>query len=95
MKFEIYDGGYVGTVAWSSPGHVDLDVTDDERRAFFERFFETEDAFLTGSVGCEEMATERRDASAEAFARATFQLAAYSYTVRALEEAHVGGAGVT
>jgi hypothetical protein len=90
VKYEIYDGGYVGTVEWSSPGHIDLDVADESERAFFERFFEAEDAFLTGSVGCEEMATERRDASAAAFARAAFQLAAYSYTVRLPEEAHAG-----
>ena len=88
MKYEIYNGGYVGTVEWSSPGHIDLDVTDDGERRFFESFFEAEDAFLTGSIGAEEMATERRDASAEAFARAAFQLAAYSYTVRLPDDEH-------
>jgi hypothetical protein len=82
VRFEIYDGEYVGTVEWSAPGDVALDVRDDQERAFLERFFEEEDAFLTGSIGAEEMATERRNSSAEAFARATYQLAAYSYRVR-------------
>jgi hypothetical protein len=91
VKVEIYNGDYVGTAEWSSPGEVDLDITDAAQRAFFEDFFEAEDAFLTGSVGDEEMASERRDASLEAFNRATFRLAAYSYTVRIPEEATAGG----
>jgi hypothetical protein len=91
VKVEIYNGDYVGTAEWSSPGEVDLDITDAAQRAFFEDFFEAEDAFLTGSVGDEEMASERRDASLEAFNRATFKLAAYSYTVRIPEEATAGG----
>jgi hypothetical protein len=93
VKVEIYNRDYVGSAEWSAPGVIDLDVTDDEQREFFERFFDSEDAFLTGSVGAEEMATERRDGSAEAFARAAYQLAAYSYTVRLPEEAHAGGGG--
>lgn len=87
MKVEIYNGDYVGTAEWSSPGEVDIDISDAAQRTFFEHFFESEDAFLTGSVGDQEMASERRDASPEAFARAAFQLAAYSYTVRIPEEA--------
>jgi hypothetical protein len=90
VKVEIYNGDYVGTAEWSSPGEVDLDITDAAQRRFFEQFFDSEDAFLTGSVGDEEMASERRDASAEAFARAAFQLAAYSYTVRIPEDAGAG-----
>jgi hypothetical protein len=82
MKFEIYDGAYVGTVEWSAPGQVSLEVRDDHDRSWFERYFEGEDTFLMGSVGFEEMALERRDSSEEAFTRAAINLAAYSYKVR-------------
>jgi hypothetical protein len=91
VKVEIYNGDLIGTAEWSSPGEVDLDITDAAQRAFFEDYFEAEDAFLTGSIGDEEMASERRDASPEAFTRATYGLAAYSYTVRIPEEASARG----
>ena len=82
MKLEIYNGDYVGTVEWSSPGRVSLDVDDADQRSFFERYFRSEDSFLLGSVGFEEMALERRDSSREAFTRAAMQLSAYRYQVR-------------
>jgi hypothetical protein len=82
VKFEIYNGGYVGTVEWSGPGNISLDVSDDRERSWFEHYFGSEDAFLMGSVGFEEMALEKRDSSQEAFTRAAMHLAAYRYSVR-------------
>ncbi|CAN5659280.1 hypothetical protein BH24ACT26_BH24ACT26_01180 [soil metagenome] len=82
MKYEIFNGEYVGTAEWSEPGRVAIDVTDPTQRTWFERYFESEDSFLSGSVGFEEMTIERRDSSQEAFTRAAFGLAAYSYKVR-------------
>jgi hypothetical protein len=83
MKFEIENGDYVGTAEWVAPGRVDLDMSSGSQRAWFERYFAEEDAFLTGSVECAEMSSERRDESPEAFQRAAVQLAAYAYTVTA------------
>ncbi|MFN2488736.1 MAG: hypothetical protein ABR529_03140 [Actinomycetota bacterium] len=82
MRFEIYNGDYVGTAEWSAPGRVALDVADPAQRTWFERYFASEDSFLTGSVGFEEIALERRDSSRAAFTRAAVQLAAYAYRVR-------------
>lgn len=84
MKVQITNGSFVGTAEWRAPGEVHVEVEDPGQRAWFERFFACEDAFLTGPVECAEMAYERRDASPEAFRRAAFQLAAYRY--RAEEE---------
>lgn len=89
MRLEIYNGEHVGTAEWLEPGRVELDVPDAHQRTWFERYFEGEDAFLTGLVGSEEMALERRDSSPEAFARAAFHLAAYSYRVRDAQASHV------
>ena len=83
MKFEIENGDYVGTAEWVGPGEVSLEMDDRSHRAWFERYFAQEDAFLTGSVECAEMFSERRDESPEAFQRAANQLAAYAYTVTA------------
>jgi hypothetical protein len=83
MKFEIENGDYVGTAEWMGPGEVALDMADGHHREWFERYFKEEDAFLTGSVECTEMSSERRDDSPEAFQRAAFRLAAYAYTVTA------------
>ena len=96
MKFEIENGDYVGTAEWQSPGNVALEMQDPKQRAWFERYFESEDAFLSGSVECAEMSSERRDESEQAFSRAAYQLAAYAYKVRAegdgrRREAHRGG----
>jgi hypothetical protein len=85
MKFEIYNGDNVGTAEWVAPGVVDLEMNDAGDRAFFERFFASEDTFLSGPVESAEMTMERRDASEQAFQRAAFALAAYSYHVRALD----------
>jgi hypothetical protein len=82
MKAEIYDRNYVGSAEWTAPGTVRLELADETRRSWFERYFQTEDSFLTGLLGSEEIAAERRDSSQEAFSRALYNLAAYSYRVR-------------
>lgn len=82
MRFEIYNGTYVGAAEWSAPGHIELDVNDAGQRAFFESYFAAEDSFLMGEIGSEELVLERRNSSPEAFARAAHHLAAYSYKVR-------------
>ncbi|MGH2736023.1 MAG: hypothetical protein ACRDKZ_10610 [Actinomycetota bacterium] len=88
MKFEIYNGDFVGTAEWRGPGHVALEMDDPANRAWFEHFFAAEDSTLIGPVECAEMSSaERRDASQEAFERALYQLAAYSYKVRRDDEA--------
>jgi hypothetical protein len=87
MRFEIYDRDYVGSAEWQAPGVVAVEVADEGRRSWFERYFSSEDSFLTGSLGFEEMAMERRDASQEAFTRASFALAAYRYRVRQRDRA--------
>jgi hypothetical protein len=83
VKFEIYNGDFVGTAEWQEPGRVVLDMDDPADRAWFEHYFAEEDSTLSGPVECAEMSmAERRDASEEAFERALYQLAAYSYRVR-------------
>ncbi len=86
MKFDIYGGDYVGSAEWEGPGRVALDMPEGSEKAWFANYFRTEDSFLTGSIGFEEMASESPDSSEEAFARAAFQLAAYRYTVQQAEE---------
>ncbi len=82
MKLEINNGHFVGTAEWRQPGEVSLEIQDASDRAFFQRYFSSEDAFLSGSVGEAEMFAERPDSSREAFMRAAFRLARYSYKVR-------------
>jgi hypothetical protein len=82
MKFEIENGDYVGTAEWRGPGDVLLDMDDPKQRGWFERYFAQEDASLGGPIGDETMSSERRSESEQAFNRAAFQLAAYSYKVR-------------
>jgi hypothetical protein len=82
MRVDIYDRNYVGSAEWHAPGEVRVEVADEGRRSWFQRYFQSEDSFLTGSLGAEEFASERRDSSEQAFTRATFNLAAYSYKVR-------------
>ena len=82
MKVQIYDRDYVGSAEWTAPGAVRLELADEGRRSWFERYFQTEDSFLTGLLGSEEIAVERRDSSQEAFWRALYNLAAYSYRVK-------------
>lgn len=82
MKLESYNGEYVGTAEWQGPGEVRLEVPDEMQKAWFEGYFRSEDSFLTGPIGSEEMAIERRDDSREAFTRAVFHLAAFRYKVK-------------
>lgn len=82
MKFEIENGSFTGTAEWEAPGRVALEMEDPAQKAWFERYFAGEDAFMSGPVECGEMQMERRDESAKAFTRAAQMLAAYSYKVR-------------
>lgn len=85
MKYEIFNGDYVGTAEWQGPGRVALDMDDDETRMWFEHYFTKEDAYLIGDVGFADgssMTAERRDSSEEAFERAAWSLAAYAYEVK-------------
>lgn len=81
MKLEIRSGDWLGTAEWCGPGEVALDIPDPDRRDWFQRYFESEDAFLTGAVDGAEMSVERPDSSEEAFVRSAYQLARYSYEV--------------
>jgi len=81
MKVLIENGDYVGTAEWKSPGEVDVDVSDPQKREWFEEYFSSEDAWLSGPVESAEMTSDRRDSSAQAFAHAAFMLAAYAYKV--------------
>ena len=87
MKFEIENGNYVGTAEWQAPGQVALDMKDDDQRTWFERFFAQETSEMTGPMDSFEMTYERRDSSQEAFQRATHELAARAYKVRAMGDA--------
>jgi hypothetical protein len=82
MKLEIENGRLVGTAEWRGPGDVRVEMEDPEDQAWFEKYFSTEDAFLSGPVECAEMSSERRDESEQAFQRAAFQLVAYEFHVR-------------
>jgi hypothetical protein len=82
MKLEIENGRFVGTAEWRGPGDVRVEMESPEDQAWFEKYFSTEDAFLSGPVECAEMSSERRDASEQAFQRAAFQLVAYEFHVR-------------
>jgi hypothetical protein len=95
MKLEIENGRFVGTAEWRGPGDVRVEMENPEYQAWFERYFSTEDAFLTGPVECAEMSSERRDASEQAFQRAVFQLVAYDFRVRHADRSRTATAGDT
>lgn len=83
MKFELYNGEFVGTAEWQAPGRVALEVDDPDRRKWFEAFFAAEDSTLDGPVECASMTTaERGDSSREAFERAVYRLGFYAYESR-------------
>lgn len=90
MKLEIYNGDFVGTAEWQAPGDVKVDMADTETKAWFERYFATEDSCMSGPVECAEMTAERRDASESAFERAAFELAGYAYEVKRANGARTG-----
>ena len=81
MKYEINNGRYVGSAEWIEPGRVVLTMDDPRERAFFERYFTSEDCHLGGPVECAEMVYERPNESEEAFQRSVFRLTAYAYRV--------------
>ncbi len=86
MKVEIYNGYRLGSVEWRGPKDVHLEMDDAEAKAWFERYFSSEDANLGGSVDCPTLVSERRDSSEEAFTRATADLPMYDY--RAYQPGH-------
>lgn len=86
MRYEIFNGRYVGTAEWMGPGDVMLDVSDPEQCAWFEHYFATEDSVMAAAGDHDGMLLERRDASEAAFNRAMYQLAGYSDEVRPSEE---------
>ena len=83
MRFEIENGDYVGSAEWQGPGNVALDMQDGKQREFFESYFASESAFMTGLGDDADMVCERRDSSEEAFNRSLFELAGHAYKVRA------------
>ena len=95
MKLEIENGRFVGTAEWRGPGDVRVEMEDPEDQAWFERYFSTEDAFLSGPVECAEMSSERRDESEQAFQRAVFQLVAYDFRVRHASRSGTAASGDT
>jgi hypothetical protein len=82
MRYEIFDGEYVGAAEWVAPGEVVLDVQESALREWLERYFAAEESVMTPLGSEDGMTCERRDASEAAFNRAVFQLAGYSYQVR-------------
>ncbi len=82
MRYELENGTSAGTVEWKAPGEVVCDMEDASLATWLEEYFSAEDSYMSGPVECAGMALERRDASREAFTRATYQLAAYAYKVR-------------
>lgn len=82
MKLEIHNGSFVGTAEWRAPGEVVLDIDDPNEKAWFEDYFHGEDAYLDGSVECDHMSSDRRDASEASFGHACFQLAAHRYRTK-------------
>lgn len=82
MQFEFENGEYLGSAEWGGPGQVTVQMEDPKTQTWFENYFRAEDSFMTGPVDCAEMTMERRDESEQAFSRAAYALAAYSYQVR-------------
>jgi hypothetical protein len=82
MRYEIGNDEFMGAAEWRGPGNVAVEMTDPRQQMWFENYFKTEVAFMTGSVECGELAMERRDDSPESFTRAARELAAYSFKVR-------------
>jgi hypothetical protein len=95
VRYEINNGDYVGSAEWVAPGNVALYMDDPRERAFFERYFSSEDSHLVGPVESAEMTLESPDESEEAFRRSAFRLTAYSYRVAPADGEQEGGAGGT
>ena len=90
MKFEIFNGMYLGTAEWEGPGRVTVAIDDDRERRFFESYFTTEYPYLTGTVDCPGMSEERPDQDEAAFARALARLNQFDYRVTPADEARDG-----
>lgn len=91
MKYEIYNGEFVGTAEWEAPGRVALDMDDEELRDWFRAYFSREDTYLAGPVEAASMTeAQRRDSSEAAFEHATFALAGHAYSVKRGDGARAG-----
>jgi hypothetical protein len=86
VRYEINNGGYVGIVEWREPGTVDLHMEDPTEKAFFERYFSSENCYLGGPVESPEMTSEAPNESEEAFRRSTYRLTAYDYRITPAQE---------
>lgn len=85
MKFEIESktrNETVGTVEWQGPGRVRMDMRSEADKAFFERYFQTEQSYMAPAGNHEGMTHEKPADSEQAFNHAMYQLAAYAYKVR-------------
>lgn len=85
MRYEIFNGGCLGTVEWRGPGEVAVDVPYIEHRAWLERFFRAYDSVIVGD-GAQRMTLERRDSSEAAFNQAVYELAGYTCTPCGVED---------
>ncbi len=90
MKFEFENGTMVGTAEWRGPGQVALDMPDSRFETWFRNYFESEQSYLSGSVDCPDMVSERPDSSAEAFRRAANRLASHKFAVHEADDAALG-----
>ena len=82
MKFEVQHGEHHATVEWQGPGKVQLEVEDEGQKAFFERYFNTEQSYMAAAGDHEGMTYEKPSDSEQAFNHAMYQLSAYAYKVR-------------
>ena len=83
MKFEIETQDHkLGTVEWQGPGRIDMNMQSEADKAFFERYFHTEQSYMAAAGNHEGMTCEKPVDSEQAFNHAMFQLAAYAYKVR-------------
>jgi hypothetical protein len=72
----------VGTVEWQGPGQVQMDMRSEAEKAFFERYFHTEQSYMAAAGNHDGMTHEKPVDSEQAFNHAMYQLAAYAYKVR-------------
>ncbi|HYI46197.1 MAG TPA: hypothetical protein VE174_12140 [Actinomycetota bacterium] len=93
MKFEVQHGDHVAHVEWQGPGRVALEVEDESQKAFFERYFNTEQSYMAAAGNHEGMTHEKPTDSEAAFNHAMYQLAAYAYKVRQGDDRRGRGAG--
>ena len=93
MKFEIETKDQtLGTVEWQGPGKVEVDLQSADDKAFFERYFNTEQSYMAAAGNHDGMTHEKPVDSEQAFNHAMYQLAAYAYKVRQGDAARKRGA---